>query len=59
MADKVVAILGATGVVGSSRPELLPDAGLLEHFKSLLREWWRTTLDLVAEAKHGKPFFAI
>ena len=41
----------ATGVVGSLRPELLPDAGLLEHFKSLLREWWRTTLDLVAEAK--------
>ena len=41
----------AVGVVGSSRPELLPDAGLLEHFKSLLREWWRNTLDLVAEAK--------
>ena len=41
----------ATGVVGSSRPELLPDASLLEHFKSLLREWWRTTLDLVAEAR--------
>ncbi len=41
----------ATGVIGASRPELLPDASLLEHFKGLLREWWRTTLDLVAEAK--------
>jgi len=41
----------ATGVVGSSRPELLPDPSLLGHFKDLLREWWRTTLDLVAEAR--------
>ena len=41
----------AVGTVGSSRPELLPDANLLSHFKNLVREWWRTTLDLVAEAK--------
>lgn len=41
----------AVGTVGSSRPELLPDASLLSHFKNLVREWWRTTLDLVAEAK--------
>ena len=39
------------GDVGSSCPELLPDEHLLSHFKDCLREWWRTTLDLVAEAK--------
>ena len=39
------------GVVGSSRPELLPDERLLVHFKDCLREWWRTTFDLVDEAK--------
>ena len=42
------------GTVGSSRPELLPDERLLAHFKDLLREWWRTTLDLVAEAKNAE-----
>ena len=44
----------AVGPVDASRPELLPDASLLSHFKDLVREWWRTTLDLVAEAKSAR-----
>ena len=46
--------LHTVGTVGASRPELLPDASLLSHFKDLVREWWRTTLDLVAEAKSDR-----
>jgi len=42
----------AVGTVCSSRPELLPAEHLLAHFKDLLREWWRTTLDLVDDARH-------
>ena len=41
----------AVGAVGSSRAELLPSEHLLADFRNLVREWWRTTLDLVAEAK--------
>jgi Fic family protein len=43
----------AAGVVSAARTDLLPDPERLGDLKKLLGQWWRTTLDLVAEAKHG------
>ena len=41
----------AVGVVSRRQSELLPQPGRLEALRTLIREWWRTMLDLVAEAK--------
>ena len=41
----------AVGVVSLANRELLPDPSLLDNLRLLIRDWWRTTLDLVAEAK--------
>ena len=42
------------GVVSEKSPELLPRPELLEEFKSLVRQAWNQTLDLVAEARKAK-----
>ena len=42
------------GVVSEKSPELLPRPELLEEFKSLVRQAWSKTLDLVAEARKAK-----
>lgn len=39
------------GVVSKKNPELLPRSELLDEFKSLVRQSWGKTLDLVAEAR--------
>ena len=39
------------GVVSEKNPELLPRPELLDDFKSLVRQAWDKTLDLVAEAR--------
>ena len=39
------------GPVSSAAPDLLPEPERLGELKTLLRNWWRPTLDLVAEAK--------
>ena len=44
----------AVGVAGVSSPELLPEPARLDNLRGLLREWWQTTLDLVAEARPGR-----
>ena len=41
----------AVGVAGVANADLLPDPARLGNLKKLLGQWWRTTLDLVAEAK--------
>ena len=43
----------AVGVVSAAKPDLLPEPERLGNLKKLLGQWWRTTLELVAEAKHG------
>ena len=40
----------AVGVISRRQGELLPQPGRLETLCTLIHEWWRTTLDLVAEA---------
>lgn len=42
------------GVVSEKNPELLPRPELLDDFKSLVRQAWNQTLDLVAEAGKAK-----
>ena len=42
------------GVVSEKDPELLPRPELLDDFKSLVRQAWNQTLDLVAEAGKAK-----
>ena len=39
------------GVISRRQSELLPQPGRLETLRTWIHEWWRTTLDLVAEAK--------
>ena len=41
----------AVGTVSLAAPALLPEPERLDTLKTLLRNWWRPTLDLVAEAK--------
>ena len=41
----------AVGVISLANRELLPAPMRLDNLRSLIREWWRTTRDLVAEAK--------
>ena len=41
----------AVGVISLASRELLPEPSRLDNFRRLVRGWWRTTLDLVAEAK--------
>lgn len=41
----------AVGIVNLVNCKLLPEAERLDNLRRLIREWWRTTLDLVAEAK--------
>ena len=41
----------AVGVISLARKELLPEPSRLDNLRRLIRNWWQTTLDLVAEAK--------
>jgi Fic family protein len=41
----------AVGTVSLAKRELLPEPARLDNLRRLIRDWWRTTLDLVAEAK--------
>lgn len=41
----------AVGVVSLANRELLPEPSRLDNLRRLVRDWWQTTLDLVAEAK--------
>ncbi len=41
----------AVGVIGLASRELLPEQSCLCNFCRLVKDWWQTTLDLVAEAK--------
>ena len=41
----------AVGVISLARKELLPEPTRLDNLRRLIRNWWQTTLDLVAEAK--------
>ena len=41
----------AVGTISLAAPALLPEPERLDALKTLLRSWWRPTLDLVAEAK--------
>jgi len=41
----------AVGVISLAKRELLPESSRLDNLRRLIRDWWRTTLDLVAEAK--------
>ena len=41
----------AVGVVSLANSELLPEPSRLGNLRRLVRDWWQTTLDLVAEAK--------
>ena len=41
----------AVGVISLASRELLPEPSRLDNFRRLVRGWWQTTLDLVAEAK--------
>ena len=41
----------AVGTISRRQNELLPQSERLDGLRLLLREWWQTTLDLVAEAK--------
>lgn len=40
----------AVGVVRLAQGDLLPEQERLDNLRRLMRDWWRTTLDLVAEA---------
>ena len=39
------------GVIGLAKRELLPEPSRLDNLRRLVRDWWQTALDLVAEAK--------
>ena len=41
----------AVGVVSLANRELLPEPSRLDNLRRLVKDWWQTTLDLVAEAK--------
>ena len=41
----------AVGVISLANRELLPEPSRLENLRRLVKDWWQTTLDLVAEAK--------
>jgi Fic family protein len=41
----------AVGVIGLKNRELLPEPSRLGNLRSLVKDWWQTTLNLVAEAK--------
>ena len=41
----------SVGTISFAAPDLLPEPERLGELKTLLRNWWRPTLDLVAEAK--------
>ena len=41
----------AVGVVSRANRELLPEPSRLDNLRRLVKDWWQTTLDLVAEAK--------
>lgn len=41
----------AVGVICRKQSELMPQPEKLDALRNFIREWWRTTLDLVAEAK--------
>lgn len=41
----------AVGVISLASRELLPEPARLDNLRRLIRGWWQTTLDLVAEAK--------
>ena len=41
----------SVGPVSLSSPELLPEPERLNGMKAMLRDWWRPTLELVAEAR--------
>ena len=41
----------AVGVIGLKNRELLPESSRLCNLRSLVKDWWQATLDLVAEAK--------
>ena len=41
----------AVGVISLANSELLPEPSRLDNLRRLVRGWWQTTLDLVAEAK--------
>ena len=43
----------AVGGISLTKADLLPERERLGTLRRLLGQWWRTTLDLVAEAKHG------
>ena len=43
----------AVGGVSLAKADLLPERERLGTLRRLLGQWWYTTLDLVAEAKHG------
>lgn len=51
----------AVGQISRSNRELMPHGELLDGLRRLLGEWWRTTLDLVAEARHdaAHPHFLV
>ena len=46
--------LRAVGTVSLANPDLLPRPELLDPLRSLLRTWWRTTIDLVNEARFSR-----
>ena len=41
----------AVGVISLANSDLLPEPSRLDNLRRLVRDWWQTTLDLVAEAK--------
>ena len=41
----------AVGVISLANRELLPEPSRLGNMRRLVKDWWQTTLDLVAEAK--------
>ena len=51
----------SVGQISRSNRELMPHGELLDGLRRLLWEWWRTTLDLVAEARRAAapPHFLV
>ena len=41
----------AVGVISLANRELLPESSRLDNLRHLVKDWWQTTLDLVAKAK--------
>ena len=41
----------AVGVISRASRELLPEPSRLDNLRRLVKDWWQTTFDLVAEAK--------